>query len=720
MKKTWSILCAAAMTAALLPCTASADFSSVYNNPSSAVGRVQAETDGAVLESRGSLSKADYTVGEGTETYLVLSGEYNDADKPYVKYRVYADKAGTYAMYIDSSSIPEGPGGNSFSPYTIKINDNEPIQIAGIPMYQLSGSQAVTGMASYIARNSKTDAAQYTVFVALEAGANDITFTVNGATAADASKYRFELNWFSFKFQRDNTDGDAAAANYVYAGNSYVIANDGGSGIYAFYNNNADDKAYVDYTVCAPCDGAYELSFVTNKGVTWLSDIDLTINNSKTLHINSSSNDVESKVVDATNALYTNTATVSLRQGMNKLEFRAVSARGTNGSNYYMRIGAINVTPAKTAVEAESITFPARVYTAATTTDDKYAAIVLPVKTSTNTNTIQTGYKVVLSYNVDVTKDGAYDMLIDMSGYVEPTELHSYRAPIKMKVDDGAEIRLNTSGNYYISSTDTSHELTGTVTKIADLSYDNDTYKDQFKGFYGRYMLTEPITLTEGKHTITFIVDSVARNTGNALAALGRFDLVYTGDVKAAIGSRDGLMAIGETNTVKPIFMDGSGKRLSDYNVTYYFANQLSECAPVTSPGGVVTASSVGTTRIYLGGRAINGTGTAHKNLKNSTYDVQVYDPAKPFLTDSKSISGNTVTLGIVSDGAKDAELIVGRYKSDERFVDHGKASLGLTAAPCAVIKKVFDSEAAADKVSAFIWNSLDGCIPYSDIIKVK
>lgn len=471
-RKILSWFCAFATCSAMIPTTVSADeayFNAQWFDGNNETRKVQAEIDANIAEIHGTRAADTVrTTSTGKNTYLKLSDTYDDADKPYVRYEIFAEKSGVYMMYIKSGTPAIASSGNytMHSPYAVEINNDGAFSFDGsIQTENASGQTNLIGTTYYKEGTEHYQYARFSVPVYLNAGKNDIKFIVIGKRGAD-SIYNFQLDFFTFEYMNDGSEIIANSEDAI-GGNASVASVDDGKATdgkyYYLYKNNSTDNVYADYAVFAPMEGEYELEFVGTHPRTYLSGFSINVNDKKIVthgDVDTAtgypdgtiSDDVTTTVLTAPDFIkYTAKETVHLNKGVNivRAQTETPNKLSSTASRVLFGLDYIKFTPAKMpSVEAETITSNVlegsscgRIATTGSSGGMLYMINIPATKDDSGLYNTIGGAE--LKYTINVPTDGDYDMYIDMCGYVEADDVnYSYRAPIKMKVDDGEVERL--------------------------------------------------------------------------------------------------------------------------------------------------------------------------------------------------------------------------------------------------------------------------------------
>ncbi|MBP3360360.1 MAG: Ig-like domain-containing protein [Clostridia bacterium] len=735
-RKILSLLCVLTMAAAMIPTAALAEetyFNAQWFDGNAETRKVQAEVDANIAEIHG--TRAADTVRKtstATNTYLKLSDTYDDADKPYVRYEIFAEKSGMYMMYIKSNTPAISSSGNytMHSPYAVEINNAGAFSIDGsIHTENALGQTNLIGTTYYKEGTTHYQYARFSVPVYLNEGKNDIKFVVTGKRGVDAT-YNFQLDFFTFEYMNDGAEIIVNAEDTI-GGNASIAdvaeSNATGGKYYYLYKNNSTENVYADYAVYAPVEGEYELEFAGTHPRTYLSGFSVAVNGKKFVTHGgvdettgypdaTISDDVTTEAITAPDFMkYTTKETVHLNKGVNivRAQTETPNRQSSTASRVLFGLDYIKFTSAvMPAVEAETITTNVldgsacgRIPTTGSSGEMLYM-INIPATKDTESGLYNTIGAAELKYTVNVPVEGNYDMYIDMCGYVEADDVnYSYRAPIKMKVDNGDAQRLAAEGTYTNKDKSTTH-LEGNITKAANLdvgtAYDH-IIAAAVAGYFGKYKLNTPLNLTAGLHEITFIVDDVAANSV-ALAALDKFELKMEQTANTVVvKAYDNTLTEGEMTAVTANVFDAHGI-LMEGDVTY--TSSAPEIASVDESGNI-TANNVG--------RAII---TATANGKMATTEIYVYDADNKFvILGAEKLSDGVNVKSVIGDTELTSvpELIAATYHdvigTDSTLDDVGTVHMTVGNNGSVSNTKI-EVENMTKNAVVFAWDSLKGMIP--------
>lgn len=731
-RKILSLLCVAAMAAALIPTSVFAEetyFNGQWFDGNNETRKVQAEVDANIAEING--TRVADTV-RGTNKYLKLSGTYDASNKPYVRYEIFAEKAGMYMMYIKSNTPAISSSGNytMHSPYAVVINNSGNISFDGsIHTENASGATNLIGTTYYKEGTKHYQYARFSTPVYLNEGKNDVKFVVTGARAADTT-YNLQLDYFTFEYMNDGSEIIVGAENTI-GGNASITevtdANAIGGKYYHLYKNNYSENVYSDYAVYAPVAGEYTLEFAGTHPRTYLSGFSVSVNGKKfTTHggVDATTGYPDATLSDDVTAAtitkydfikYTAKETVHLNKGVNivRAQSETTNKLSDTASRVLFGLDYIKFTPATMpSVEAETITTNVlegsscgRTLATGASGEMLYMINVGATKDA-DTNLYNINGVAELKYTVNAPVAGNYDMYIDMCGYVEADDVnYSYRAPIKLKVDNDEAVRLATAGTY-TNKDKSKTDLEGNITKVTDLDVGTSSdaiIANAIAGFFGRYKLTTPLNLTAGVHEITFIVDDVAANSV-ALAAVDKFELKMEQMADAIIlNASDNTLIKEETATVESTVIDTAGVAM-DATVTY--TSSAPEIASVDANGNI-TANNLG--RAVITATAGNATATA---------EIFVFDDANKFIIlGAEKLADGVNVKSVIGDESPSSvpALIAATYGEVNGIAAtlDGVVSGAMTVGNNGSVSNTkITIDGMADKAVVYAWDSLAGMAP--------
>ncbi len=661
-RKLISMLCASAIALSMMSVTGFAAFNSDWSDGNPATGRIEGEFAANILKTNGTSVEQVRGSASGGKT-LRFNDTYNPDNQPYVIYEIFAEKSGIYEMHARTSIHATSAKGQCdlFSPYTITINNSDTFSFEGAAQARISQFYKYGAASGEIF-------AGYNAPVYLEAGKNEIKFTITGASKNGGGKYLFEIDFFTFEYKEDNTEfvkvsaenaiggsklgGYAPAANEKADGGSYYQINST-----EVANGEKLDDTYLDYIVNAPHTGEYVLEFAASHPRQYLSPMSIVINGDVENRIK---NYDESKIENgyATNApntynpdlvgevltandfwKFTTKKTVTLNKGINKVRVKADYPRKNGEQDQYLfYLDYLKFTPVATGpVEGESGTpvgckewEPVSGASGGKFMRFSANASTTPVASST--------------YTIIAPVEGRYDVYFDMAGYIDAIDANSSFAPIKFKVDENDAVRLNTAGNFITEKGGTADTaLEATVTKEG--SIDIDDSNGNFNGKFARYKLIDGIELTKGSHTISFIADAVVNNT-HMYFALDKFELVPVSGQElesVSLNIQNQTIATTETANATISLIDINNTMMSSDNAAVTYTSSKPGVASV-SEDGTITAHNPGKTLI-----------TATVDGKEDTKAVYVYDAANPFV----------IINAAIKEGVVDVETAVGSAVGD-------------------------------------------------------
>lgn len=382
-KKVLSLFCAAAMTAVVMPSTTLAAFNGKWFDANTTNGRVEGEYAANIRESNGANESKTRT---GAQAGALLrfdnakNGKYNASNQPYVKYEVFAEKSGIYTMYICSSINPAAMPGtigfnnnNAWSPYSIEINNQGSFAFEG-SIHNISTTPIGTEKKKY--GTTLDQFAIYNAPVYLEAGKNEVKFTIIGGRQSDGNS-QLEIDYFTFEYKGSNKDSITVDLEEAIGGNaaSFTKKSDTAASGGSYYQANSSDFAhgtassandlYVDFAVYAPRDGKYSLEFAGSRPSKALSPISITINNdTKIVNYDSSkfdsngyagddsiSPDVKAESLSGDFYKFTGNNTVVLKKGLNKVRVQAdIAAKNGDNDRYSFYIDYLKFISADSSV----------------------------------------------------------------------------------------------------------------------------------------------------------------------------------------------------------------------------------------------------------------------------------------------------------------------------------------------------------------------------------
>ena len=681
----------------------------------------------------------------GSNTYITLNGDtFDDADKPYLSYKIFAEKQGEYSLEFVSSTVPESivSDWQNWSPFSISINDETPIAINGTLLiaWATTGAENLFGT-RYIAVNGVYSYAKYRIPVHLNAGENILTFTVEGKKDIDEG-YHFSLDGFSLNYLRDNSDCIFVSANEAFAGNGYMNtvsdANAEGGAYNQLYRSDLSAAIYADYMVYSDHDGEFRLDFSGSHPRRYLSGWSLDINRTQKIltgndtdgdgYDDAYSNEVTAVceyVNDVDYVGYMANRTAHLKKGVNIVRLAAESPR-TDGKNtgYLFNFDCMKFTPVSAPeAEAESIgtkTQYEHIDSAASgVSGGKYTAVVIPVSKDEDGKVIGLKGKSELSYSVIIPRDDSYELEMDMSGYVEATDAHMYRAPVKLRVDDGEEIRLVCGGSYYNMEGD-QQKMDATISKIMQLSLSGGAYGGNFEGYFARYRLNEPLQMDAGVHTITFIIDEIARNNSNALFALDKFSLVPTGegvpDTAVAAAENSAVICGGRTQLSLKVF-DPEGIMVDNDDLNIVYSSDKPAVASVDE-NGIVTGKNAGSAVITV--RA-EGYGESAESKCN----IYVFNGQCPIIVTGVTAEDNNTIISCVNGNKVSIvpTFIAVRYNitngEDSSFVDVKTKSVDVKT-PGVTADHTLAADNTADRTVVYVWDNTEDMHSYYEKVYAK
>lgn len=730
-----SLLCAASITATAMPATASAAFNANWFDANLATGRIEGEYAANIIEANGTYKEFARGSASGGKT-LRFEDTYDANNQPYVIYEVFAEKSGIYEMHARTSIDATSARGQykNFSPYSITINNRYTFSFEG------SAHAKMSGFYKYGASGEIFGG--YDGLVYLEAGKNEIKYTITGKRNIDA-KYLFEIDFFTLEYKGDNMDVIKVNAEDAIAGYAQGVAavSDAAADGGAYYQVNgsefergtasAAEPVYLEYAVYAPHAGEYVLEFAASHPREYISPVSVIINDDTANKIANydSTKLVEGYATNAPNAYnheltatvlsgndfwkFTAKKSVTLKAGYNKVRVNAdIPRKNGTKDQYLLFLDYLKFTPVSTGpIEGETgVPVGCRAWEPVSGASGgqfmrfSANAATTPVASST--------------YNVIAPAAGSYDVYFDMAGYIEPIDADSSYAPIKFKVDETEAVRLNTAGKFITKkggAADT--ELEATVTKEDSLNIDDSN--GNFNGKFARYKLIGGIELTKGPHTISFIADTVLNNT-HMYFALDKFEIVPAGGQNVNVVSLNipaQTLAIGETTTAATSLIDTNNALMPSDNANVVYTS---------SKPGVASVSEDGTITAHNPGKALI---TAAIDGKEDTKVVYVYDAANPFVVVNAAIKGGSVDVETAVGSAVGTTglttvptLIAAEYNT----VGGLKSTFDrVTTAEMAVNKNTADTgsnpvirhnmisiEDSSRNIDILVWDSLDGLKP--------
>lgn len=629
-------------------------------------------------------------------TLLNASGEkFDSSNKPYLRYEIYVDKSGLYNMEIRSSN----PSQQYVSDFSVAINGEEGI---------IFGRKSDTSLMALFNLNS----------VYLEAGKNVITFYIESDRQLyGKGGYLLYLDWFKLTYSGAMTDEIMVSVENTYGGyaSSADVASVQATGGYyrQLYKHSTDQKIYRDYAVFAPFSGEYELEICGSLKAKTISEFTVKVNDAEPINADTDTTVIK-KNFDDTKLLNLMLAknTVSLNKGFNRVRVQAETVR-TDGTNTgylfcldYLKFSAVSQ-PSKEAEEIGESSY-AYVDSASGVSNGKYLAVVIPAKDIKEKNAEK-----ILSYSVLIPEDGAYSMSMSMSGYVEPTDNHAYRAPVKMKVDDGEAFRLALSGTYYNRSTTDKSNIIGTIAKNSSITMSGGSYGGNFTGFFGNYSLNEPLNLKKGMHTISFVIDDVSLNAQNALFALDSFELLPVSaqlPVSVKLFADNQTIKKDGTAAITALVFDENGTVIPTGNYNLSFSSVESGIANVDEFGYV--------TGVFPGKTAVNVKATNGQSSAEADIDIIVYNEANPFIiTEARRTAGGISISGTASGDITTQPVIIAASYDKESSIPTSICEVEFDSLPSEIRSgliwtKEIPMTEKADTSAVFFWNGLTDIKP--------
>lgn len=751
-RKVLSLFCATAMAATAMPVSALAAFNANwFDGTNIENGRVEAEYAANIVESNGTVESKERTDAKGGALLRFgndKNGEYDENNAPYLKYEVFAEKEGIYTLYAVTSVNPTTGAANygAWSPYTVTVNGSDTFAFEGTA-HSVSGTALGTAHMGYGSGNNQF--ARYDAPVYLKAGKNEIKFTITDGRPSDG-KSQFELDYFTFEYKGNDVDfikvnAEDAIGGYAKGIASVSDANADG-GVY-YQVNGAEftrgdaanaEPVYLDYNVYAPHAGEYVLEFAANHPRAYLSPMSVIINGTDKI-----TNYDSDKLVDgyATNDAgtynpelsadvltesdfwkFTSKKTVTLKEGFNTVRVNADVPRKNGAKDQYLiYFDYLKFTPISTdAIEGES----------GAKTNFKDDALTETASGGTFAKVHDTKNYASIKYVVAVPKDGTYDMYMDMAGYIDVTNVASF-APVKLKVDDNEQFRLNTAGDFFTDASGTKVTLEATVSKEAALAIDDPD--NRFDNEFATYKLLTPLTLTKGIHEVSFVIDEAgAHNEGRRFFAIDKFSLVPTtgqtmGTVALKLDTQ--AIAVGETTVAAVSTTDTDGAKMSKDGMSISYSS--SEPGVVTvAEDGTVTANSAGKTVVTV-------TVEADGVVKEASKVMYVYDAENPFIVigavkkgigvdvettvgSAAGSTGITTVPTLIAAGYSVIDGVKTTFDDIEKAAMNVNKNTSMTGSNPVVRHNPIELVGKYEKVDVFTWVDIETLVPMFSITEAE
>ena len=601
--------------------------------------------------------------------YLVMQmtqDQINNENKPWVSYSIYVEEAGKYTIEFKSSPLS---GGQYTSPATFSVNE----------------TVAETELKSSIDVNTKI----YTAVLNLDEGENELRFTIEGArpnTGTDGLFHLFYINCEKYKFSGVRYEGEDTTA-ILSAGwqNEATFRHNQTNNIDAIKAGNE----YWEQSVNAPA-GKYKFTWRTTDiaGTKYVSPVKLTVNGEEII--------AKEKKSDG-DPWFIQSNEVYLVEGINKVRFTITDTKNFGaGVQALIYIDYIELE----MLEAEAVE-----------EKEYYGALKFEGEAATGS------VEVISGSEADGFSANAWNR-------VRGTATTTFTSPaddFELYITVGADIDASQHVNgKYLGTAAISIDggefipLSGeNMTKIADLNGTagacSNTAKWQYK---------PGITLNEGQHTfeIKYVDIGSNGNAGNTFIYYDCFELIPLNGVigEALMQLSSNKIVCGEQLQAKTGLYYTTGYMVEDEKIeSVEYASSNPRVATVDEDG-VITTLNPGVAEISV----------TYNNEYTDVLEIMVYDQSGiiPVSSSYDAESGVAqIKLTRINDSTENATVIIGGYNKENgintSFID---SKLITDINPERGRVKTISEEISGDWICAFIWDSINGLRPLSDVIELK
>lgn len=617
--------------------------------------------------------ETDYNYSQGADTVhivndgsasLVLSQTFN-ADKVangqvYLEYEVYAENAGMYTMNWRSSIMS---GNNYVSKTTLSVNGDNVIAT------QLDGPSGSFNLGNHTAN------------IYFDAGINTVRFTVS-EMIGNGGKALFFLDYFdAVPETAKRYEAETSMTNY---GSGWVANSSMKFNVASSEDDLKSGRVYCEQAVNVPESGIYKLTWKGTliSGSNYVSPVTLTVNGvSVTSEKNTS--------VDGTQ--YIQTANVVLNSGENNIKYRIDGFRG-NGGQAVFQLDYIELEYIGSKIHYGSLKYEGEDPSGsgdANIKGDAYSlfsngAIRRIWKDGSTTTT------------VSIPQGGAFDMYLTLGADVNAAKCPggAYLGTCSISIDGGEEILLSDTNCEYVSG------FSGT-------------------GFYtnsAKWKYTPGVNFEAGSKTITVKcsgLGSLQKENGNFIL----YDCVEFVPQNAKIGEaaikvNSNKVAAGSTLQADAALYYENGYKCSDSQITSVSYTSSNPIVAAVDENGVITGNNPGITTVTV----------TYNDTYSASIDITVHDESG-IIPVSSSYDGTNAVIKLtrVSGTTGTADVIIGAY-SQQNGVNTSLSGVD----PAVNINPAYGNVTtvkraiSGDKISAFIWDSIDGMKPITDVITLK
>lgn len=578
----------------------------------------------------------------------------------YLEYEVYTGSAGMYTINWKSSVME---GNQNVSKATLSVNGNS------VTPTQLDGPSGTWNLGNHTAN------------VYFDAGINTVRFTVN-AKRGKGDIPLFCLDYF--EAIPENAKRYEAETYMTSYGSGWVSHETMKFNVSAIEQDLKDGKVYCEQTVDVPKSGIYKLTWKGTLlgGSQYVSPVTLTVNGTSVTSEKDTSYD---------GTQYYQTADVVLSEGENTVRYTINGFRG-NGGQAVFQLDYIELEYVDSAVRYGSLKYEGEDPAGsgdANIKGDSYSlfsngAIRRIWKDGSTTTT------------VSIPKGGAFDMYLTLGADVNATKLPggAYLGTCSISIDGGEEILLSDVNCEYVSG------FSGS-------------------GFYtnsAKWKYTPGVNFEEGSRKITVKcsgLGSLQNENGNFIL----YDCIefVPKDSKidtAVIKVNSNKMAAGSTLQADAALYYDNGYKCSDSQITSVSYVSSNTIVATVDENGVITGKNPGSATITV----------TYNDTYSASVNITVYDESGIIPISSNYDGTNAVIkLTRVANTTGTADVIIGAYSQKDGVNTSLKGVDPVTDVNPAYGNVVtVQREIAGDKISAFIWDSIEGMKPITDVITLK
>lgn len=507
----------------------------------------------------------------------------------------------------------------------------------------------------------------HTANIYFDAGINTVRFTVKAMTGNDASKALFCLDYFeaipeTAKRYEAETYMTSYGSGWVsHASMKFNVAN--------AEQDLKDGKVYCEQTVDVPKSGIYKLTWKGTLlgGSKYVSPVTLTVNGTSVTSEKDTSYD---------GTQYYQTADVVLSEGENTVRYTINGFRG-NGGQAVFQLDYIELEYVDSAVRYGALKYDDIGGNATSGLTGLYGGYMYQMFLN-GSNT----------YTLDLP-EGTYDMYVGACSSVWT----SYLGTLSFKLGDGEYMDFSGSN---VTKGEPYKKTDGTNTDIG-----------------GHFKYNQPITLTE-KTTIEFKCTAKAVSGSNTNILFDYFELVPR-DVaikNADITVESNKMTCGtEMQAVGKLYYE-NGYECGTQVIKKTVYSSSNTIVATVDENGVITGKNPGSATITV----------TYNDTYSASVNITVYDESGIIPISSNYDGTNAVIkLTRVANTTGTADVIIGAYSQKDGVNTSLKDVDPVTDVNPAYGNVVtVQREIAGDKISAFIWDSIEGMKPITDVITLK